>query len=207
MKEAFFAQTSVIILSAGSSVRMGTHKALLRFDDDRTFLQKITETYVSAAFEQIIVVVNAELYKLISENKTALSEKVMLVVNDKPALGRFYSLQTGIKPLKTGNYCFFQNIDNPFTSESLLEELINFKTQADVIMPVFENKSGHPVLVNGFVAGQIQNNTDMEIRIDTFLSKFKTLRVETKDAGILSNLNSRSEFLAAGFSGFSDASS
>ncbi len=199
MKEALFAQTSAIILSAGSSLRMGTQKALLRFDDEHTFLQKITETYLKAGAEQVIVVVNTGLYALFNENNLDLPEQVILVSNEKPELGRFYSLQTGIKKIKPGNYCFFQNIDNPFTSAHLINSLISEKDDADVIIPAFQKKTGHPVLLSPVVTETMLKVIDYEIRIDQFLKKFNVKEVETNDNKVLVNINSPEEFLGAGF--------
>lgn len=196
MKEALFAQTSCIILSAGSSMRMGTHKALLKFDAAHTFIQKITETYLLAGMEDVIVVVNSELFKLINISNLSLSKNVHLVINDKPELGRFYSLQTGIKQLKPGNSCFFQNIDNPFTTEELLRELIIYKDDADAIMPTYRNKSGHPVLISPWIATEIFNAKDPDIRIDLFLKSFKIRDIETTYDNISININTPEDYLA-----------
>jgi len=194
MKEVLFAHTSCIILSAGSSARMGTHKALLKFDSERNFLQKITETYSLAGIEQVIVVVNSELFKLIKKSDLTLSKKVLLVMNGKPELGRFYSLQTGIKHLKTGNYCFFQNIDNPFTSEELLSEMIIHNNKSDVIVPVFQNRAGHPVLISPVVAQEILNAPDLGLRINLFLKRFEIDKVKISDHTILLNINSPEDY-------------
>ncbi|MFA5972820.1 MAG: NTP transferase domain-containing protein [Lentimicrobiaceae bacterium] len=196
MEEALFAQTSCIILSAGSSARMGTHKALLKFDSGNTFLQKITETFLLAGIDQAIVVVNSELFKLIKESNFTLSEKVLLVINDKPELGRFYSLQTGIKHLKPGNSCFFQNIDNPLTSEDLLRELIIHKAKADVVMPTYQKRPGHPVLISPLIVSGIINAKDPEIRIDLFLKSFDILDIETTYGNISININTPEDYLA-----------
>jgi molybdenum cofactor cytidylyltransferase len=200
-----FKDTSVIILSAGSSKRMGEHKALLKFDSKRTFIQKTTEVYSQAGIEQVIVVVNSELLKLIIENNIVLSEKVKLVLNESPELGRFYSLQTGIKHLYPSNFCFFQNIDNPFTSEALLQELIRYKDEADVIIPVFQKKSGHPVLISASLVQEINLVIDNEVRIDVFFRQFHEKRLEVSDNRILININSPEGYLDAGF-GISDIS-
>lgn len=194
MKEALFAQASVIILSAGSSARMGTHKALLKLDAGKTFIQKITETYLLAGIDQIIVVVNDELFNLINKSKLALSERVLIIINDKPDLGRFYSLQTGIKEVKSGNYCFFQNIDNPLTSEDLLRALILYKEEADVLIPDFQKKSVHPVLINPLVVTEISRYQDPDIRIDLFLKRFIVKKVLTTDRNILANINSQEDY-------------
>jgi len=199
MKEVLFASTSCVILSAGSSARMGTHKALLKFDFEKTFIQKITETYSLVGIELVIVVLNSELFKLIKEGTPSLPEKVKLVINDKPELGRFYSLQTGVKHLKHGNSCFFQNIDNPFTSEKLLRELIIQKDEADIILPAFQVRAGHPVLISPTVVQQINSGIDYEVRIDAFLKQYTEKRIEVSDQRILININSQEEYLDAGF--------
>jgi molybdenum cofactor cytidylyltransferase len=195
MKEFLFAGTSCVILSAGSSARMGTHKALLKFDYETTFLQKITETYLLAGIDQVFVVVNSELFKLIRESSPPLSNQVKLVVNVNPELGRFYSLQLGVKQLKLGNLCFFQNIDNPFTSEILLRELILHKKEADVIIPTFQNKSGHPVLISPSVIEEILKEQVSDLRIDLFLKRFGIKKIETSDHNILVNINSPEDYL------------
>lgn len=191
-----FSNTSAIILSAGNSERMGEHKALLKFDSESTFIQKITGTYLLAGIEQIIVVLNIELLRLMKESNLALSEKILLVINEKPELGRFYSLQTGINRVKPGNYCFFQNIDNPFTSEKLLRELIFHKHEADVLIPSFLKKSGHPVLISPLVVSGIFNAKNPDIRIDLFLKSFKILDIETTDGNISININTHEDYLA-----------
>jgi len=184
-----FRDTSAIILSAGNSERMGKHKALLAFDKGTTFLQKITETYLLAGIEQVIVVVNSILFDTIKQGDYALSAKILLVINDKPELGRFYSLRTGIKYLLPGNFCFFQNIDNPYTSEALLRELILHKDEAEVIMPTFKGRTGHPVLINSSVKKEIIEARNSDLRIDLFLKRFGAMKVETSDKYILANIN------------------
>lgn len=201
MAVALFEQTSCIILSAGSSMRMGADKALLKFDSEKTFVEKITETYLLAGIGQVIVVVNSELFKLISESSPSLSEQVKLVINEKPELGRFYSLQTGVKHMIQGNSCFFQNIDNPFTSEKILRELIMYKDIADVVLPAFQNKSGHPVLINPLVIQQLLAGCEFELRVDMFLKQFTEKRIVTQDPGILVNINSKEDYRNAGFNG------
>jgi len=194
-----FSDTSAVILSAGNSVRMGGHKALLKFDSERTFLQKITDTSLLAGIEQVIVVVNTELLEMINRSNLILSNKVHLVTNDNPEFGRFYSLQSGIKCLNSGSFCFFQNIDNPFTTEKLLRELILHNGEADFILPAFESTTGHPVLISPFVVDRIYNEMDLEIRIDAFLKQFNEKRIAVQDQRILLNINSPEDYLNAGF--------
>ena len=198
MDRNLFGQTSCIILSAGSSERMGEPKALLKFSKDETFIQKITGTYAQCGVQQVIVVVNNELFHSIHEQKILLDPEVQLVINPFPERGRFFSLQKGAEKLDPGNYCFFQNIDNPFTSAEVLKLLFQFKKDADVIMPVFQAKSGHPVLISPEVAQKIITESDTEIRIDQFLKSFAYKKIEIAENRILTNINSPEDFTEAG---------
>jgi len=178
---------------------MGEHKALLKFDENHTFIEKIAGEYLETGIEDIVVVVNSDLYKLLMGKRIPFSGKVRLVINDHPESGRFYSLQTGAKLIEKGNSCFFQNIDNPFTSKELLHELMNKKHKADIVIPAFGGRSGHPVLVSAGILMQILNEKVTDVRIDHFLSKFSRMMVETLDNKILANINSLAEYRKAGF--------
>lgn len=194
MQVDLYKQVSCVILSAGSSLRMGSHKALLAYDQERNFLQKITSAYSQAGIEEVIVVVNAGLLKMIQEAKMPLPQHVKLVVNHKPGLGRFYSLQTGLQAVSPGHSCFFQNIDNPFVSGETLEGLINCSSKADVIKPCFGGKSGHPVLISPSVIRAIIAEPDYTNHIDAFLHGYTLLKVEIQDAGILVNINQADDY-------------
>jgi CTP:molybdopterin cytidylyltransferase MocA len=198
MEGNIFGQTSCIILAAGSSTRMGKSKALLKFGKDETFIQKIIGTYVNSGIKQVIVVVNSELHNSILEHQIPLNQEVELVINPFPEKGRFYSLQTGVHKLRTGNSCFFQNIDNPFTSFQVLQSLIHSSTGSDVIIPEYQGKSGHPALFSNLVAGKIIAAKDSEVRIDQFLKTFRIKMVEIDDNNILTNINSYEEYIKAG---------
>ena len=199
MKEHLFSRTSCVILSAGSSTRMGEHKALLKFGEDSTFIQHITNTYALSGFDQIIVVANIELAEQMRERGIHLPESALIVINDKPDSGRFYSLQTGMHHLKEGNDCFFQNVDNPFTSSDLLTTLILEKKKADVIIPAYKQKAGHPVLLSPNVVQEICTTSDPDFRINDFLRQFHQQRIETLYGRILANINAPEDYINAGF--------
>ena len=193
-----FQQVSCILLSAGNSERMGSHKALLRFDKDLTFLEKIINTYLEAGIEQVIVVISANLADLLKERKFDFLPGVEFVINANPEWGRFYSLQKGLGQMKPGHFCFFQNIDNPFITYDLLQLMISRKGIADVIIPVFQERSGHPVLFNQVVAQSILSPNSTELKINEFLKQFSSERMEVSDPAILININSKEDYHKSG---------
>ena len=178
---------------------MGTHKALLAYNGELNFLQQITTAYSQAGIEEIIVVANAALEKIIRQTGMPLPHQVKLVVNNKPARGRFYSLQTGLKVVSPGHSCFFQNIDNPFVTREILDKMIRCSEKADVVKPCFGEKSGHPVLVGPPVIRAIIAETDFTNRIDAFLHGYTLLKVDIQDTRILANINQPADYGKAGF--------
>jgi molybdenum cofactor cytidylyltransferase len=178
---------------------MGSHKALLKFNDRITFLEKITQTYKEAGIEQVIVVVNTSLAEILANGGMTFSSGVEFIVNSNPEWGRFHSLHTGVSHLKSGNYCFFQNIDNPFVTSTLLQTIISAMKEADLVIPVFQDKSGHPVLFNPDIAVRILSTVEADVRIDQFLKQFCEKKIEVHDPRILININSKEDYLDAGF--------
>ena len=188
-------QTSCIILSAGSSGRMGRHKALLRFGAEKvTFIEKITQVYAEAGVPEILVVISLELKQQLDSIQLALPGNVRCVVNANPELGRFYSLKTGMQNTTAGNHVFFQNVDNPFVETELLSAMVTVSEQAEVVIPQFSGKTGHPVLLNPDVSEAIQNFENIDIRIDDFLRSFRIVLVNTENPKTLVNINSRLDY-------------
>ncbi len=194
-----FRRCSCIILSAGSSARMGEDKALLQFDSETNFLQKLTSTYLLAGLSEVVVVVHADLKKELDRKDFSLSPKVKIVLNKHPEKGRFYSLQQGLSQVSQTGSCFFQNIDNPLTTIETLNAIIHQSDEADVVIPTFETLSGHPVLVSQHVVNDIIKCSDTSTRIDNFLRNHIIKKVEVQDKSILVNINTKEDYNNLGF--------
>lgn len=188
-------QTSCIILSAGSSGRIGQHKALLRYGSDKaTFIEKITEEYANAGVIEIVVVVSEGLMAEIEAIHLNVPDIVRFVVNLKPDWNRFYSLKTGMQHITGGYHVFFQNVDNPFVEPELLHSMIGVSGKADVIIPEFFGRKGHPVLLSPDVCMAFLECKTNDLRIDDFLRSFRTVNLKTENPKVLVNINSMSDY-------------
>lgn len=193
-----FSTVSCIILSAGDSGRMGVHKALLPFNKQKlTFLEKIIKSYQQAGINQIVVVVNSGLLWQINNLNLKLPGSVQVVENLHPEKGRFYSLQTGLKYVKTGSHVFIQNIDNPFIDKGVLNLMFENINGSMVVYPAFSGKAGHPVLIHTDVCELLDKSVCLEARIDFFLKDFPSSKIEVNDPGILVNINTPEEYRKA----------
>lgn len=139
---------SVIILAAGNSDRMGQCKFLLPMANGLTFFENIIQTFSDFGILNIVVVTQAKYLNILQRKCIKNNVKSSFVVNNFPEHERFYSLQLGIKALGDSEFCFVHNADSPFIDRSTLDLLVSKKNEADFVCPVFNNKGGHPILLN-----------------------------------------------------------
>ena len=185
---------SCVILSAGNSGRMGCHKALLQFDESRTFIQQLTGVYHLAGAGQIIVVCSPALALLLSKSADFFGFPVELVINSNPEAGRFNSLRLGLERINNGNCCFFQNVDNPFVSVELLT-LMHESFRGDrAVIPVYSGRPGHPVLLGREIIRKILEAPEPNARIDDFLKASGPEYFEVLYAGVQVNINTPEEY-------------
>jgi molybdenum cofactor cytidylyltransferase len=182
-------ECSAIILSAGFSSRMKQAKFSLMFDKQKTFLEKIVQEYLDFNCNEIIVVMNSEGIKLKEKLNLVFSDNVKFVLNKYPERERFYSLQLAVKSLNKTDCCFIQNIDNPFVTQSLLQIIFNNKNKADYIIPSYNTKGGHPILISKKVINTMQNEINYNIILKDFLQTFTKYYIKTDDDKILLNIN------------------
>jgi len=140
------AKIAGIILSGGVSRRMGTPKALLRFQNE-TFLDRLIGVF-SAVCDPIIVVVGLHADKIKSGIERASG--VLFAVNPDPERGMLSSLQCGLALVPNdAPAAMFLPVDHPHIQLSTLETLaIRFRQDgASVIVPTCGGQHGHPVCI------------------------------------------------------------
>jgi molybdenum cofactor cytidylyltransferase len=191
-----FEQTSVIILAAGMSSRMGVSKPFLKWDKHKTFLEKILDTYYSFSFEaaQIILVLNPEGYKFIQTEHPEIVEYAEIIINEHPERGRFSSLKLGLQNIYDNTACYIQNTDNPFVTEELLVSMNKQIKPDSYVVPMYEGKGGHPILIGTDIIKSLLLLDDSDIDLKEYLKAFKKTEVETTDMNILVNINSQEDY-------------
>ena len=185
---------SVIILAAGNSERMGFPKALLKWDDQQTFLEKICSDYAAFGCEEIILVINKDLLNLILKKQLTLPENLSIVVNEQLELGRMYSMFLGVNKWNRQKYCFVQNIDNPFVNADILKNIFMNRNEDHAIVPVCEGKRGHPVLINRKIADRISALHDFNHTLKTLINESGITEVSVNDPEILHNINTPADY-------------
>ena len=184
-----------IILAGGRSTRFGSPKPFLKFDGKLTFLEKLVDVYNEFGCENIVTVLNQSYYELfVRLYPESFRSKMNLVYNSKSELGRFYSLTLGSSLVSDADYCFIQNIDNPFTDLVTLRKLYNSRRDDSYISPVNQNKGGHPILIPKLIIDKINKETDKDLNTKVFLNQFSKITVEVLNEKIFANINSHEDY-------------
>jgi CTP:molybdopterin cytidylyltransferase MocA len=185
----------VIILSAGISRRMNSPKSSLKFDDTKTFFEKIVEEYESFGCNEIIVIINEQ-----TQNKywkayiKEASNNVIFVINDHLEYERFYSVKIGLKKLGKSDCCFIQNIDNPFVEKDLLMTIYDNRLENGYVSPRFKGQGGHPILLGKKVINNIKDIKENNLNFRDVMANYNCNKVEIDNPNILTNINTIEEY-------------
>jgi len=185
--------TGVVILAAGLSERMQSPKALLPFNPQSTFIEKIIELYSGWGCGEIVAVVNKVTFNMMNK-RSPLPAPVTIVINNHPEYERFYSVKSGLGALKRSVYCFVHNVDNPFIKADILDVLYRNRSSEAFVSPVFQRKGGHPVLLNRKTMEFIRNYQENAANLKDVLNRMECIKVEMQDARVLININSPEDY-------------
>lgn len=181
--------TGCVILAAGLSSRMGMNKMLLEIDGITVIERCIHAFYESCV---TIIVVTGKYHNEI-QDQLAHYPKVHLVYNKDYQQGMFSSVKAGIKFVEAERF-FLTPGDYPL----LTADLVRYMLQADgnYIVPVYQGKQGHPVLLHKQLVPFIVNSTSNSLRdcLHDFMSEKRELTIGNE--GILRDMDTAQEYAA-----------
>jgi len=183
---------NVLIPAAGLATRMGSSKLWLKTTEGKTFVEHIVFEYAKLNPEVIVLVVNTQGFSELKQH-TPIIQKCKMVVNSTPELGRMQSIQMGLGVLPENLPLFIHNIDNPFVPLDLLQEMIEELSERMIIIPTYEGKGGHPILLSKEVVFMLKEVTQ-ETDFKGFIRKFSSHFIPTKHKSILLNINTPSDY-------------
>ena len=185
---------SGIVLAAGLSSRFGSPKTLADIHGNSviTFLlKKVVQTKLS----EIIVVLGANKEKI--QPSIFKHTMIQIVYNKHYKFGQTSSVQTGLKSASSQSSGFMLlPVDCPFVKVSTVDTLINhFMTlQPPIIIPTFENRKGHPPVINKKFKEQIQeldHSQGINSIFPIHTNEIQTLEIQ--DPGIRQTFNTLEE--------------
>jgi molybdenum cofactor cytidylyltransferase len=179
---------AAVILAAGKSSRMGQTKALLKIDG-HTFLESILKKLQKAGVNDILIVLGNDAGKI--RDKISLPERCILIKNFHPEQGPLSSIHLAIMKLKSDiNGFLLILVDHPLVSQTTYELIMNEADPQKIVIPVYNNKNGHPVYFGrNFFNDLLNAPLNKGARYVVHKYPEYVQKVDVQDAGILRDID------------------
>src|SRR5215831_9350510 len=189
-------RTSAIILAAGSSIRMGTAKQLLRLDG-RPLLQHVLDNVRACDVGEIILVLGASAEVIRGEIEV---HNARIVMNENYREGMGTSLKTGLSAVNPdAEAALIILADQPFVRPQTINRLISehVRSKAQIVIPLYRGFRGNPVLLDRTVFPEVMAlGGDIGCRAIFGGHLEGIVKVPVDDVGILLDIDRQSDFEA-----------
>ena len=183
------------ILSAGASSRMGFPKALLEYHG-RTFLQSILDAALAVGIQRRIVVLGSGADKILQKHDL---HDVTVVSTEQFEAGPIGSIRAAVREVQSHpvDGILVWPVDMPHVTIATVETLLDgFRSsEAPIAVPVFEGRSGHPVIFGATVFDELLQAPDAEgARTVVRADPDRVIRVPVDDSAVVEDLNTPREY-------------
>ena len=142
---------AAILLAAGQSRRMGAFKPLLPFGD-KTVIESCIDYLREGGIKNIVVVLGHRADEIRVENVT-------IAINPDPNSEMGASIAAGIQALpEPTEAVLIALVDHPAVPANVVSKLIEeWQNGARIVIPTWQNRGGHPVLVDLSLRNELLN--------------------------------------------------
>jgi molybdenum cofactor cytidylyltransferase len=185
-----------LVLAAGESSRMGRDKALLTYHG-HSFLETVVATLRKAGLRQIVVVLGHHADEI---RRAVELDEAEIVNNSDYRQGQTSSLQAGLRALKTSAVegIILALVDHPAVSARVVRSLVQDfqESRAPVVIPTFQNRRGHPVLIGRVLFAELLSLSAAE-GANTVIRRYGDAArlVEVADPAVLRDIDDPESYL------------
>ena len=151
---------SAILLAAGESRRMGTPKQLLTFRG-KTFVETCVDNLLASEIAEVIVVTG---HRDDEVTRAVGNRQVRYAHNDNYRSGMASSIKSGIRAVSSDcKACIVALVDQPRIGPDVVNAVIeNYQSPSLIVIPTYNGKKGHPVLLDLTLRDEILQMDDNE---------------------------------------------
>jgi molybdenum cofactor cytidylyltransferase len=193
---------SAILLAAGESKRMGRPKLLLAWGEC-TIIEKSVDTLLASKINELIVVLG---YQARAISRRLGVRRLKAVINRHYRMGMSTSIQRGLEQVSpTSDAVLIALADQPFIETDLINHLIDIYrgNPHGIVLPSYEGKRGHPVIVNRFRYQEEMETLTGDMGCKPILNHHPEdiLEVEVESEGVVADIDSWDEYRTAHING------
>ena len=181
---------TAIILAAGSGRRIGNiPKWKLKYND-KYLLEIIYDKLIISGICNISCVVNCHF------NLKFQLNNIHYIVNHVPKLGMISSIYKAIEHNSNNKYYMIFPVDHPFVSQKTITKLREYtinKNNIEILKPIYNNITGHPIIISNNIAKKIPKIYENGLRAFISENKINILTLKVDDENILTNINTNNE--------------
>ncbi len=186
----YFPDITAVVLAAGSSVRMGQPKALLRVEGD-VFVTRILKNLAEFGLSDIILVLGEHAPRV----EPVLTDQVpvQIIVNPDPTQGQLSSLKLALDYIdKKIKGIILVLVDHPLvqkeTYRKILDEAENEPER--IIIPSYNGKNGHPVYFGKkYFKSLRETPLDQGAKAVVYQNRSDVITIPVGDSGILKDID------------------
>jgi molybdenum cofactor cytidylyltransferase len=185
---------AAVILSGGSSSRMGSPKALLPYQG-KAFLDHLLEIGRHPKIGVRRVILGAHAEPIAKAIDLSADEIVINHVWEKGQLSSIHAALHSLPPGTDGILLFL--IDHPLISADLVDRLIAafYSSQALIVLPRYQGTRGHPVLFSSKLYAELESAPlETGARAVVWANEKNILEHDTFEEGCVLNLNDPETF-------------
>jgi molybdenum cofactor cytidylyltransferase len=184
-----------IILAAGESRRMNSPKLLLPYNG-QTIIETVIENVGNSDIENIMVVLGSSGDEILNVIKHM---NLKHCYNADYKDGMLSSVKCGIRSIPDSYTAVvvFQG-DQPMISSDVINEVLSAwkRSGKGIVIPAFENKSGHPILIHRKYKDEIEN-LDNQVGLHALPGNHNSdvFEIEVNTPAILRDIDTKEDYL------------
>lgn len=175
---------AAILLAAGASSRMGTHKALLVWHGTTLLAYALGELRLAGA-EQLVVVLGLKHARIEAAVPDLAGATVALNLDE--ASERSGSIRIGAAAVSdAATAIIVQSVDQPCSAD-LLRQL--YAARAEIAVPSRDGRRGHPVCFSGRLLHELRTVSEVDQGLRAVVRRHPVLEVPVTSDTVFWNLN------------------